>query len=548
MSTADSAMSISVTARRHRVAFFCILVATLVGGIIRFWNLGGRDFWFDESCTYLYVRHFFDWPFKSSLLVESTNTPYYFLLRFWTDFFGDSEVSYRSFSALAATLTVGILGVAAWRLRGGLAGGVATILAAVHPLHVYYAGEARAYALWMLLLSASLFTLIEAARTGRVRWWVAFGACISASLPTHYFSIYFLGASVGCVFLSDDRRRVFRQWAITAGVVMVGFVPWLIYAVLPAASLGGAKWVEPGFDVLLSIPRTLWALLPCGAYPGYLRGLSVSSSETMVQPSFIVVLSRVVPVFLLAVIAMVVVERRRATAHRTCPRELCFLMGVSVGSLVLAWLYAVLVRPNYLVGRYDMVGWPGFVLLMSILVSEFARVIRKGLVFSLVGCVVLVACSSVPLVRMNGRSKMKSLYRLRAEAIASRARADDLIITFSYDRDAMSYYYDRAGGGAATRSFPSWLDDQIGWVDSEADLCEKRRPALVADARALAQLAREKVRNGHRVFLMADSSDPRNEGRRAELRAVLVEALRKADLQLRLVDAVMLIERIEPAE
>ena len=86
-----------------RTRFWVIVaVATLIGGWLRFSGLSSRDFWYDESCTFLYVHNLFSWPADSSLLVESTNLPYYILLRGWVGLFGDSEVGYRSLSALVA--------------------------------------------------------------------------------------------------------------------------------------------------------------------------------------------------------------------------------------------------------------------------------------------------------------------------------------------------------------------------------------------------------------------------------------------------------------
>jgi len=529
MSSLDSANSTRPGNTGLGIPLLLVALATIVGGLIRFSGLSGRDFWFDESCTYIYVHYLFDWPFTSSFFVESTNTPYYFLLRIWTDLFGETEAAYRSLSALVATVTIPIVGATAWRLRGSLAGVIAAVLVAVNPLHVYYAREARAYALWVLALSCALYALVEASKTGRKRWWIAFGVAMLFSLYTHYFSVYFFAASVSCVLLSNDTRRTGRQWAITAGAVAAGFVPCLLVAVLPAASLGGAKWVAPTFDALTAIPHSLWAMLPSGAYPSHLRGLSIASTETASQASALVVCARVVPAVLLAAIVAIALWHK-SPGVRSARRDFCFLLGVSIGPLVLALLYAIVVSPNYLVGRYDLVAWPAFVVLVSIVVSELARAVRKGFMLSLIACAVLVGCSAIPLIRMSDAPGVKSLYRSRAEAIASLAGADDLVMTFSYDRDAMLYYLHRAGCDARVRSFPGWLDEQIGWVDSSVDLSQKRRPAAIADAQELAEIALGYIEKGHRVFLAADTMDPESEGPRSELHTVLLTTLRGAGL------------------
>ena len=152
---------------RWSIALFLI---ALIGAALRFYGLGFRDFWFDESCTYIYVKYLFDWPEGSSLLAESTNLPYYLLLRSWVEWWGESEISYRAMSALAATLTIPMVAILARRLADPFTALIAAILVAVHPLHINSEHEARAYALWILLLTVGIWSLHIAAKTGRKSW------------------------------------------------------------------------------------------------------------------------------------------------------------------------------------------------------------------------------------------------------------------------------------------------------------------------------------------------------------------------------------------
>ena len=345
--------------------FLVWLVAlTVCGAVPRFAGLGDRDFWFDESCTFIYVHHLFDWPEDSSLLVESTNLPYYIVLRGWVSIFGDTEAAYRSLSALLATLTIPLLGLLARRMAGPLAGVICAAVAAFHPLHIHYAHEARAYAMWMLLLTVALGLLYEAGRRGRWSWWIAYGVALLGCLHLHYFSIYWVPATAAVVLIAEDRRRVFWQWVITTAAVGLGFVPYFLVAVWPAAGGGGSAWVAPHWDPITAIPRSLWAFLPAGGYPGHLRGLSLLSVDTVrFQHPLLVamnVFARVLPAMVIVAAGLLLIHRAgRAGGNRRKERGACqaywFLATLTLGPLVLAWLYSVAVRPNYLVGRYDLV-------------------------------------------------------------------------------------------------------------------------------------------------------------------------------------------------
>ncbi|MBU0716726.1 MAG: glycosyltransferase family 39 protein, partial [Planctomycetes bacterium] len=304
-----------VDSPRNRRYFGAVLCAgMLAGGVLRFAGLGNRDFWFDESCTFIYVHNLFDWPEDSSLLVESTNLPYYFVLQGWVALFGDSETAYRAMSALAATLVIPLLGFLAWRMAGVWAGSICVGLVALNPLHIYYAHEARAYALWTLVLSLALLLLYEAAKKERWRWWTLYGVVLLFALHLHYFTVYWVPATVAAAFMTDQRARCLRRWLITTVAVGAGFVPYFFLAVWPAARAGGSAWVAEHWEPLAAIPQTLWAFLPAGGYPAHLRGLSLASVDTVrFSQSWLIAVTAVVrvgPAIIVVVVSALLVRRR----------------------------------------------------------------------------------------------------------------------------------------------------------------------------------------------------------------------------------------------
>jgi len=525
-----------------------IVLATVAGAVLRFQGLGSRDFWFDESCTFRYVDHLFDWPGDSSLLVESTNLPYYLALRGWVRLFGDSEAAYRSLSALAAAMTVPLLSLAAYRLAGSAAAVVCAVLTAFHPLHIHYAHEARAYALWLLLLTLSLVLLVEAARRQRWRWWVGYGTALLTCLFLHYFTVYWVPATLGvlALALASDRRRTLRQWQLTAAAVLLAFMPYVVVAIWPAARQGGSAWITPHWEPLLAIPRTLWAFLPAGGYPAHLRGLSILSPDTVVLgPQWLTALSRTVPaVVVIVVFAMLARRGMRGGGYRPAAiRVHIFLGAVSLAPLVLAWLYSLLVRPNYLVGRYDLVAWPGMILWQAVGIALVERE-RPGRVIGwpvAAICTVLVACSLLPIARMTALKPPPTFHNLRARELARLTAPGDLVIALSYDRDYLTYYLHRAGFRTRMVSFPSWLEGQVGWVDTAADLAPGRARRLQDDANDRVELVLRVKAAGGRVFLLADSIGGSSSDPRAPITEVLLTALRHAGLEPAVVDEGLLI-------
>lgn len=527
---------------------------TVLGGLLRFVGLGQRDFWFDESCTFLYVRDLFAWPEDSSLLRESTNLPYYILLKAWSQAFGHGEAAYRSMSALAGTMTIPLLAWVAWMLRGGWAAGVGAGLVAFHPLHIHYSREARAYALWALILSAALGLLLRACRTGRWRDWAAFGASAWLALVTHYFTVYWLPTTLAAAIWSADRRVFLRRWSTTIFVVGVLFAPYAWSAVLPAARAGGSHWIADG--PASSVFESLWVMLPAADYPAHLRGLSRHSPDTPAfGPAVLNRIAEALPVVVVAWFGWLVLRGGVPFDTRQCPVSVRLpvhapLLVLGVAPLLLAGLYSSLVRENYLVGRYDLVAWPALILWLAALISDAVglSIGRQRRAAATVATVVLAACSALPVARMLSSRPAPSFARIRANELASIVRRGDLVIALAYDRDYLQYYLWRAGFPAELVAFPSWLESQVGWVDTRADLRLLEAGKVRQDLDRLLVRIDEATQNGRGVWLLADSLDPNGRGPRGPIHNLLLQSLRAAGYSTMLVDADRMILAVTKPE
>lgn len=519
--------------------------------LLRAHRLGERDFWFDEGCTFYYLQFLWSWPENSSLLRESTNLPYYVLLHGWMTCFGTSEAALRSFSVVASLLTIPVLGLVAWRLGGRGAGAAAIVLAAVHPLSVYYAREARAYALWMLALSALLWLLVEAVRRGRTGWWVAYGVVLFAALPLHYFTMYWAAGSAALTWIAVDRRAAARRWAVTHAAVGILFLPYAATAVWPAARGGGSAWIAEGGVSATDFFRSLWVLLPAGDYPAHLRGLSRASADTRSPwPAWVDRAAAATPAVVLAWWWLRGPGQRKRDGdgegdpiEREASRALA-AVWVSAGiSLGLALLYSALVKPTYLVGRYDVVAWPALTVGISLLLAGNASAAARARPHRtrLAVLALLAACSVVADARMLNPPREPSAAARRAARLAERTDARDVVVALSYDRWGLHYALHRAGFRGAVRSFPSWLDRQVGWVDTRSDVQALADGRVGEDAQRLAAELRSHAAAGGRVWLLGDSLDVEHRGPRAAIHAELGRALAESGFSVDVADDELLV-------
>ncbi|MCS7260612.1 MAG: glycosyltransferase family 39 protein, partial [Anaerolineae bacterium] len=278
----------------------------LLAMVLRFPTLGAQSLWADEGNSVALAR--------ASLVEIAARTAYdihpplyYWLLHGWMRLIGDSEVALRSLSAYADLLLIAILYRLTGRLFGRRAAYGAVFAAAVSPFQIYYAQEARMYALLALLGGATVWAAVEAARciqrggsVGSSCWrWLAFYiASVTTGLYTHYAFPAVWGAVflAGGVYLWSQRSTENVRWLLV-GWLLCQLVPLILYLPWsPVAVRQLTVWPAPApvsFDtVVITIWNTLIAgpvgaqmATPCSAVLALLAGVGLVRLILRTTPS-----------------------------------------------------------------------------------------------------------------------------------------------------------------------------------------------------------------------------------------------------------------------
>ena len=377
--------------------WIAIAAATLVGSGLRFYALSARDFWLDESLTFVCIRDLFERGPDAPLFVQSTNLLYYLLLRGWAEMFGDGPASLRAFSALAASLCIPILARSAWLVAGARAAIVAALFVSLHTLHVYYAHEARSYAFWTFTLSLALWLWIEAIQRDRPAVWLASGLAWLACLFAHALTIYALPFAALAAHLL--RRGCLRAALVTLAGTLLAYAPFGLFVVWPVVQAGTSAWIADDWNPATALPRSLWALQSAGAYPYYLHGLSLESTRSVAIAALpLAMLAALAPAVLASAALAVAILRRPLELVRG---PIAALGWLALGPLALMWLQSVALKPAYLVGRYDLVAWPAACLFTALLLTRACELVsdaRPGTWLTAI-CVALAIAASLPITR-----------------------------------------------------------------------------------------------------------------------------------------------------
>jgi len=160
---------------------------------------------------------------------------YYVLAALATHLTESPLLAVRGTSALLSLLLFPALFWLAREWSGGCrVAWVVVALAAVSPLHLLYAQEARQYALLMVLIAAASAALLQALRRQRRRDWVLYGITLSLGLYTHLLFVQVLLAHALYLAWSAWTQpgafppRSGRRAALAAGGALIAFSPWLL--------------------------------------------------------------------------------------------------------------------------------------------------------------------------------------------------------------------------------------------------------------------------------------------------------------------------------
>lgn len=293
--------------KRAWVTSVILGVIILLALCLRFYRLDGQSLWADEGNSVALAARTLSTITRDAS--RDIHPPlYYYLLHFWVSVFGNSEMAVRSLSALMGTALVFatyLLGRVLFNPRVAL---IASFVAAISPMQIYYSQETRMYvaaALWAALAIYSFLkwvTLwggavtrsdVSVARSKHLVSLTLFGALYvlftTAALYTHYFAFTIplvtnVSYGLGMIAYRQWRRpKAIGAWLGAQLAIICLYYPWLRLA-------GGQLTSWPAISEPFSLGFLLQDLLRV-----FSMGLSVPPDTPLVLIFLLVLLLGALP-------------------------------------------------------------------------------------------------------------------------------------------------------------------------------------------------------------------------------------------------------------
>ncbi len=448
-----------VSAARVPVAVAAVL---LVGAGVRFWGLGAKSLWFDETYSVFIARQaLVDIP--RMLQTYDTHPPlHYILLNLWMGLFGSGEVSIRIPSVLASVGAILLTFFLGRRLAGDRVGLLAAALLAVSPFQVTSAQEARMYPFLTLFGLGASYALWLALEEGRRRHWTAYVLLMVLALYTHHFAFLLLGAQALYVLAAHRTRAAVRGWLRALAAVAVAYLP--LVPMFLAQFATGRGW--PNFRPVFGL-RALTDMMGMFSFGGGLFGMGtyfrVGALPLEYRPSILL------PFALLALAGAAGLEGWRRRGHILS----YWLVPVVIVSVIsLQW--------NMFYQRYFSFVLPPFLILLAAGVFYLAdRMQGAGKVVTTVSLLLVLASFNLPALANLYREPSMYDWRAAAEHVTAKAEPKDFIMFIpGFARIPFQYYYH------GTQAQASLNPKLVRLGQEEVRLAEGDRERFVTIARA----------------------------------------------------------------
>lgn len=471
-----------------------VLCLMLAAWALRLVDLARFPVWEDEAATWWFALRVTEGTdLVERMRAEPTPPLHYGLIGVLLRLFGDSDFVLRFPSTVLGALGVGAVFVLGRAVLNERIGWWAALWLAVHPWHVAFSREARAYtllALGTVFVAWSLWRALEQPTLTRC---VLLTFSLTLACWTHFYGL-FLGFTVGICILIWGRSWKDRFKLLSAAAVAgVLFAPY-VALVLPGLQAGGSDWsVHRLYEIssAASHPVVIAEGHAIGAQrTPFARRLSQPPTPSLLQRPAVLAQALLV---LLGWAALFTATPLLAVAPLGYRRRL-YLLVFGLLPVLVPWLISVIHRPIFHLGRHDFFVLPIVALWIGagfeVLISGFGRAERRRLGKIIAGLLV-IAVLPAALFRLAWLHLLPTPSEPRALAVhlAEQVPEDGLIVATGIRRLSLERYLRPAGSTARIESFPSSTDDHPGWADPRDLIRRQDELRLEAEKRVAAWAA-----------------------------------------------------------
>jgi len=402
-------------------AFLLLIVVLAI--FLRFYDISAEDVWCDEANS-IVIAELTPAHIITRMSHDASPPLYYFLLHYWMEVFGKSELALRSLSALFGFLLVIAVYFTGKRIFSEPVGLYAALITSVAPIQIMYSQQIRMYSLLPLMSLMSMYFLLRYIQEKKGFLLAGYGLFTVLSLFTHNYGLFLLPAQVLLILFYMRERKMILWWMLSVACIGALYALWIpsLSGQMSSASATGWRddfWKLYGFAGSLFMSFSSFS--PGGYQPPYVPLNTLRGTP-------------ILPVLLMLILLIVGLIPLFIKKYAQWKTGVVWLALYCFIPLICAGVVSMLRSSIYIPGRTDQLVFPAFCLLTAVGIQQLRPLFLKYAAVILVMIFSVITLSDYYLLETKPGNKMI------AQAVKERLVPGDTIICTAVTRGFLEYY------------------------------------------------------------------------------------------------------------
>lgn len=426
----------------------------MIGAILRLSYLGKQSFWLDEAREYFRANKSVHELWQGQ--INESNPPLYdIFLHFYLKFSrAQDEAAIRLFPAILGIALIPLAYFTAKFIFNRKSGLYFALLIAISPFHIYYSQDAKMYSLVSLFSLASFFAYYLCFSQDKSIYWFFYIIATTLLIYTHNYGVLFYLTQIIIVMLFFKHFRNKARNLLLSNLIILFFVIPRILCLPKQFLLDYNPWIKSA--------RT-WDILKM------LANFTLLAPDMRCDVPLMLALLFIALIFAAAMLAAFISPKKDSNDLGVGEVALADKIKFTGYHFFIPLAIALLIsikKPVYVSGRYDMVIFP----LFCLLVAYGLTCIKKDILqrFFVKSLIVLTAVSLYNYYFVFYKSNDRKVSKF----IMSKATQNDILI-FTDLSDSAYNFYSKSNYQPRLIKFPESI---LGWLPRAAF---KDRPAYI---------------------------------------------------------------------
>jgi len=172
-----------------------LIILTLIGLFLRFYDLGFNSLWLDEASTYtISIKSFADiWQTTAN---GEFNPPLFYWIEHVMLMLGNNEIILRFIPAVLGVLTIPLFYLIGKEFLDRNTGIIAAAACAFSPFLIFYSQEARAYIMMLFFVGVATLYFLKAMKSAKFVHWLIFGIFSALAFWSHFYAFVMIASLI----------------------------------------------------------------------------------------------------------------------------------------------------------------------------------------------------------------------------------------------------------------------------------------------------------------------------------------------------------------